>query len=148
MSQLFGTFSLVEVQGFCRILPDFGGLEQLSIPLNLLLAMGFRFLQQALVIQLKDKIEYAETGILSKVLLKVSYCQYTLFCLSAGTDIAEHTSTRNAVVQVIEGEGTLTLEGQDINLEPGVFVFMPANAPHALKAEANLAFLLALSDAT
>jgi hypothetical protein len=48
VSQLFGTFSLVEVQGFCRILPDFGGLEQLSIPLNLLLAMGFRFLQQAL----------------------------------------------------------------------------------------------------
>jgi quercetin dioxygenase-like cupin family protein len=103
---------------------------------------------QSLVIQLKDKIEYAETGILSKVLLKVSYCQYTLFCLAAGTDIAEHTSTRNAVVQVIEGQGTLMLEGQEINLEPGVFVFMPANAPHALKAEANLAFLLALSDAT
>jgi quercetin dioxygenase-like cupin family protein len=49
---------------------------------------------------------------------------------------------------VIEGQGTLTLEGQDINLEPGVFVFMPANAPHALKAEANLAFLLTLSAAT
>lgn len=103
---------------------------------------------QSLVIQLKDKIEYAETGVLSKVLLKVPYCQYTLFCLAAGTDIAEHTSTRNAVVQVIEGQGTLTLEGQDINLEPGVFVFMPANAPHALKAEANLAFILTLSAAT
>ena len=103
---------------------------------------------QSLVIQLKDKIEYAETGVLSKVLLKVPCCQYTLFCLAAGTDIAEHTSTRNAVVQVIEGQGTLTLEGQDINLEPGVFVFMPANAPHALKAEANLAFLLTLSAAT
>jgi quercetin dioxygenase-like cupin family protein len=103
---------------------------------------------QSLVIQLKDKIEYAETGVLSKVLLKVPYCQYTLFCLAAGTDIAEHTSTRNAVVQVIEGQGTLTLEGQDINLEPGVFVFMPANAPHALKAEANLALLLTLSAAT
>ncbi|MBW4545260.1 MAG: cupin domain-containing protein [Symplocastrum torsivum CPER-KK1] len=103
---------------------------------------------QSFVIQLKDKIEYAETGVLSKVLLKVPYCQYTLFCLAAGTDIAEHTSTRNAVVQVIEGQGTLTLEGQDINLEPGVFVFMPANAPHALKAEANLAFLLTLSAAT
>jgi quercetin dioxygenase-like cupin family protein len=103
---------------------------------------------QSLVAQLKDKIEYAETGILSKVLLKTSCCQYTLFCLATGTDIAEHTSTRNAVVQVIEGQGMLTLEGQDITLEPGVFVFMPANAPHALKAEDNLAFLLTLSDAT
>lgn len=102
---------------------------------------------QSLVTHLKDKIEYAETGILSKVLLKLPYCQYTLFCLAAETDIAEHTSTRNAVVHVIEGQGRLTLEGEDITLEAGVFVFMPANAPHALKATSNLAFLLTLSDA-
>ncbi len=101
----------------------------------------------SLVTQLKDKIEYAETGVLSKVLVKLPYCQYTLFCLAAGTDISEHTSTRNAVVQVIEGRGILTLEGQDILLESGVFVFMPANAPHALQAQENLAFLLTLSDA-
>lgn len=102
---------------------------------------------QSLVAQLKDKIEYAQTGVLSKVLLKLPYSQYTLFCLAAGTDISEHTSTRNAVVQVIEGRGILNLEGQDILLEPGVFVFMPANAPHALNAQENLAFLLTLSDA-
>jgi len=102
---------------------------------------------ESLITQLNDKIEYAETGILSKVLLKVPHCQYTLFCLAAQTDIAEHTSTRNAVVSVIEGQGTLTLEGQNIPLNSGVFVFMPANAPHALQAETNLAFLLMLSDA-
>ncbi|MCD8486934.1 cupin domain-containing protein [Geitlerinema calcuttense] len=101
---------------------------------------------ESLVAQLQDKIEYAETGVLSKVLLKVPGCQYTLFCLAAGTDITEHTSTRNAVVYVLEGQGTLTLEGKEIPLEPGVFIFMPANAPHALKAEANLAFLLTLSE--
>ncbi|HEY9708188.1 MAG TPA: hypothetical protein V6D48_08290 [Oculatellaceae cyanobacterium] len=49
MSQLFGTFSLVEVQGFCRILPDCLEVEQLSIPLDLLMAKGFRFSQQALL---------------------------------------------------------------------------------------------------
>lgn len=101
----------------------------------------------SLFTQLQNKIEYAETGVLSKVLLKAPYIQYTLFCLAAKTDIAEHTSTRNAVVYVIEGQGTLTLEGQDIPLEPGVFVFMSANAPHALTAETNLAFLLTLSEA-
>ncbi|HEY9736109.1 MAG TPA: cupin domain-containing protein [Trichocoleus sp.] len=101
----------------------------------------------AVVAQLTEKIEYAATGVLSKLLLKTAYCQYTLFCLAAGTDISEHTSTRNAVVQVLEGRGTLTLEGQAIALKPGLFIFMPANAPHALSAEDNLAFLLTLSDA-
>jgi quercetin dioxygenase-like cupin family protein len=93
---------------------------------------------------LRERIEYSTGGVFSKVLLKDNNCQYTLFCLAADTNISEHTSTRNAVINVIEGRGILTLEGENIQLEPGIFVFMRANAPHALKAEENLAFLLTL----
>ena len=95
--------------------------------------------------QLREKIAYPEAGVLSLVLIKDDCCQYTLFCLATATEISEHTSSRNATVNVVEGRGVLTLEGKDIPLEPGVFVFMPANAPHALKAEENLAFVLTLS---
>lgn len=95
---------------------------------------------------LQEIIEYPESGILSKVIVKDQNCQHTLFCLGEGTDLEEHTSTRNATITVIEGNGQLTLEGRDITLQPGVFVFMPANAPHALKATSNLAFLLTLSE--
>jgi quercetin dioxygenase-like cupin family protein len=101
---------------------------------------------QSFSTQLREQIEYPSGGVLSKVLLKDSNCQYTVFCLAAGTEISEHTSTRNATVHVLEGRGILTLEGRDITLEPGIFVFMAANAPHALKAEVNLAFLLTLSE--
>jgi quercetin dioxygenase-like cupin family protein len=100
---------------------------------------------QTLSIQLKDHIDFSESGVLSKVLWKSELCQYSLFCLAAGTEISEHTSTRNATVQVLEGTGTLTLEGEDIPLAPGVFIFMAANAPHALEASSNLAFMLTLS---
>lgn len=95
---------------------------------------------------LQDLIEYPNQGILSKVLLKDNNCQYTLFCLAKGTEIEEHTSTRNAVVTVIEGQGTLTLEGREIDLKSGIFVFMPANGPHALQAKENLTFVLTLSE--
>ena len=44
----------------------------------------------------------------------------------------------------MEGTGNLNLEGKDIVLAPGVFVFMPANAPHAVQANENLAFILTL----
>ncbi len=100
----------------------------------------------SLATQLKNEIQYPDGGVLSKVLVKTNNCQYTLFCLASGTDISEHTSPNNALITVIDGKGILTLEGQDIKLESGVFVFMPANAPHALKAEENLAFLLTLSE--
>jgi quercetin dioxygenase-like cupin family protein len=92
------------------------------------------------------EIEYPRAGILSKILVKDKVCQYTLFCLAANTEISEHTSTRNATIHVLEGQGILTLSGEDIALESGVFVFMTAHAPHALKATENLAFLLTLSD--
>lgn len=94
---------------------------------------------------LQEHIEYPQSGVLSKMLLKTDACQYSLFCLAAETEISEHTSTRNAVVQGLEGKGIVTLEGKDIPLEPGAFIVMPANAPHALKATDDLAFLLTLS---
>ncbi|MEG4577233.1 cupin domain-containing protein [Microcoleus sp. N3A4] len=100
---------------------------------------------QSSAIQLRDAIEYP-AGVLNKILFKDNNCQYSLFCLAAGTEISEHTSSRNATVNVLEGKGILTLEGKDIVLEPGMFVFMPAKAIHALKAEENLAFILTLSE--
>jgi quercetin dioxygenase-like cupin family protein len=101
----------------------------------------------SLVLQLPEQIAYSDKGIVSKVLWKDQSCQYTLFCLAAGTEISEHTATRNATVQVIEGQGILTLNRVDIPLKLSTFVLMPAHAPHALKAETNLAFLLTLSNA-
>ncbi|MDB9527035.1 cupin domain-containing protein [Oscillatoria sp. CS-180] len=102
---------------------------------------------ETLSLQLKDNIAYPESGVLSKVLWKDEICQYSLFCLAASTEISEHTSTRNATVQVVEGSGLLTLNGEQISLTPGVFIFMEANAPHALEATSNLAFVLTLSSA-
>ena len=98
------------------------------------------------VTQLRSEIEYRDAGTFNKVLLKDQACQYTLVSLAPNTEISEHKSTRNATVNVIEGRGVLTLSGQDIALETGVFVFIPANAPHSLRSEDKLAFLLTLSE--
>lgn len=94
-----------------------------------------------------DVIEYPQTGVKSKILLEDKNCRYALMSLAAGMDIAEHTNPRNATVNVIEGQGVLTLEGKEIVLESGVFVFLPATALHAVRAVTNLAFLLTLSPA-
>ena len=98
--------------------------------------------------QLQDHIEYPQAGVFSKIIVKDTVCQYSLFCMAADTEISEHTSSRNAAVHVVEGTGTLTLNGESIQLEPGTFIFMPAHAPHALVAASNLAFTLTLSSAS
>lgn len=97
--------------------------------------------------RLKNLIEYPESGILSKIFVKDDHSQQNLFCLASGTVLEEHTSAKNATVMVLEGEGSLTLNGEKIDLTPGVLVYMPAHAPHALEASTNLAFWLILSNA-
>jgi len=68
----------------------------------------------------------------------------SLFCMAKGTDISEHTSTKQGFVHVLEGKGIFNLEGKDIIMEEGVFIFMKEDAVHSLKAEENTTFLLTL----
>ncbi|MBD2185664.1 cupin domain-containing protein [Planktothrix sp. FACHB-1355] len=91
--------------------------------------------------QLRDLIEYGDSGVRRQIVTKDEKRQAILVCLKAGTVLNSHTSSHDGFITVIEGQGVFTLEGQEIALEPGVFVAMPANAVHSVNAIANLAFL-------
>ncbi len=95
---------------------------------------------------LNEQILFKEQGIYSQVVGKAGNTQYTLMCLSKGTNLDEHTSTKNGSILVLKGKGTFILEGKEIQLEEGVFFTMNANAKHSVKATENLAFLLGLSN--
>ena len=90
-------------------------------------------------------MKFPSGGIFSKVLAKSETYNYTLMCLSNGTDMDTHTSTKNGGVYVLKGTGTFLLLDQKIEMKPGVFIFMPANAQHSLSATEDLAILLCLS---
>ena len=91
--------------------------------------------------QLRSQIEYPATGISRKRLVKTDGYTALLMCVAAGTQLSEHTAPRTVTLTVIDGLGMLELNGKKVDLEPGVFVYMPANTPHALQAIENLAFL-------
>lgn len=92
-----------------------------------------------------EMMEFPREGVFSKVLVKTGVSNHTLMCLAKGSDISEHTSTREASVTVLKGKGVFVLEGKEIRMEPGVFIFMPKNAPHSLSADEDLAILLSLA---
>lgn len=96
-------------------------------------------------LNLLQQIQFPKEGIFSKVIAKANSYHYTLMCLSKGTDIDTHTSTKNGCVYVIKGKGSFRLFDKDIIMEEGVCIFMPADAPHSLKADEDLAILLCLS---
>lgn len=95
---------------------------------------------------LNELMEFPKEGIFSKVISKSETSNYTLMCLSAGTDIDEHTSTKEGSVLVLKGKGVFTLFDKEIEMRPGVIIFVPKDAPHKLRAEEDLAILLTLTE--
>lgn len=102
-------------------------------------------MEKPMVKDLNDLMKFPEEGIYSTVLVKTPVSNHTLMCLAKGTDISEHTSSREGSVTVLKGKGTFTLKGKKIRMSPGVFIFMPKNAPHSLRAEEDTAILLSLA---
>ena len=95
--------------------------------------------------QIYKEIEYPRSGILSKVLVKSEGKDVTLFCMSKGSELSSHTSTKDGIVYVIEGKGTFVLKGKKIPMVEGVMIHMEKKAVHSLSAKENTAFLLILS---
>ncbi|PJE81099.1 cupin domain-containing protein [Candidatus Pacearchaeota archaeon CG10_big_fil_rev_8_21_14_0_10_32_42] len=92
-----------------------------------------------------ELIEYPKEGILSKEVIKDNKLDATLFCMAKGSGISEHTSAKQGIVYVLDGNGVFNLEGREIKMLPGVFIFMDKNAIHSLKANENTSFLLLLN---
>lgn len=101
-------------------------------------------MKQSVIKNLEKMMEFPKEGVFSKVLVKTDISNHTLMCLAKGSNISEHTSTREAAVTVLKGEGIFILNGKKIKMKPGVFIFMPKNAPHSLSASKDLAILLSL----
>lgn len=96
--------------------------------------------------KINELIKYPEKGILSREIVKNNKFDITLFCMAKGTEISEHTSTKQGFVYVIEGDGIFNLEGKDIIMSSGVFIYMDENAIHSLKVNENTSFILALAN--
>lgn len=92
-------------------------------------------------VQLQDEIEYGDKGMFRKRLVKDEKRQAMLICLHAGIQIPEHTSSYSGFITVIQGRGIFRLAGQEVVLEPGVFIELPANTLHSLSATEDLAML-------
>lgn len=92
-----------------------------------------------------SKTEYSSGGIVSKVIQKSQAMDITQFNMAEGTEISEHTTTREGFVYVIEGKGIFTLEGENIPMAPGVFIPLGKDMKHSLSAETNTSFILVLN---
>jgi quercetin dioxygenase-like cupin family protein len=97
---------------------------------------------KGIAISMADAVGYADDAVISKTLLDKPTGTLTLFSFDAGQGLSEHTSPYDATVQILEGAAAITIDGKTQHVTAGNLVIMPANVPHALKAEERFKMLL------
>jgi len=89
-------------------------------------------------------IEYPKQGIISKTIFKDRGKDINLFCMTKGSEMSPHSSSREAIVYVLEGKGVFNLKNEKISMLPGALIHMSKKALHSIKVEKNTSFLLML----
>ena len=91
---------------------------------------------------LRELVSYQEGSVVSKTLIDKKIGTLTMFSFGAGQGLSEHTAPFDAVVQVVDGEAEVIINGEPQTVHAGQLIIMPANIPHELKAVKPFKMLL------
>ena len=81
-----------------------------------------------------DLVAYQAGSVVSRVILKKSAGNVTVFAFDQGQGLSEHTTPFDALVHILDGRAEITVGSAPHDLRAGEMILMPANIPHALKA--------------
>ena len=96
----------------------------------------------SLPVDLVDLVDYEEGRVVSRTLSSKSHVNITLFAFDKGEEISAHTSPGDAMIQVLDGEALINIDGKKITATKGQVVVMPANVPHSVTAHSQFKMIL------
>jgi quercetin dioxygenase-like cupin family protein len=100
------------------------------------------------IVSLAQETQFAPNGIVSRTVLRTPTSRVVLFGFAEGQELSEHTSTQQALIQILSGECEFSLAGKPHTLKAGDLLYMPPNLPHAVKATQQFSMLLTLLQPT
>ena len=74
----------------------------------------------------------------------IDYAPGSVFSFDKGQGLTEHTANFDALVQILDGEAEIRIDGTPHRLKAGDCIIMPANHPHALQAVERFKMLLTM----
>ena len=93
---------------------------------------------------LSELLQYQESSIVSRVLLKNKGGTVTLFAFDQGEGLSEHTAPFEALVFVVDGKAEVEIAGEVYSVGQGETITLPANIPHAVRAATRFKMLLTM----
>lgn len=96
-----------------------------------------------LIANLGNLIESTQPdSIVSRTFYKGERLKGILFGFDTGQELTEHTSSQAAIIQIVQGEATVTLGEDRRELQAGAWIYMPPSLKHSIYARTPLTLLL------
>ncbi len=91
-------------------------------------------IERGVVVKYGDLVGYQDNQVVSMTLVRTPQVNISLFAFDAGEELSEHTSTGDAIVDVLEGKATVFISGVPHVVQAGECIVLPARVPHAVQA--------------
>lgn len=79
-----------------------------------------------------DLVAYQEGSVVSRTIIDKAEGTVTVFAFDEGQRLSTHTAPYDALLEVIDGTATITIEGVANEVKAGQQIIMPAGKPHAV----------------
>ncbi len=91
---------------------------------------------------LVHSIDYSEGAVVSKIVRKNNGGNITLFAFDKGQVLSEHSAPFDAIIVVLDGQATISIDKNTHQLKFGEMIIVPANISHALFAKEKFKMML------
>jgi len=93
---------------------------------------------------LDELVSYEEGRVVSRTFSQNPSLSLTLFSFDQGEGVSTHTAPGDAMVQILDGEAVVNIDGKEMTVSKGQVVVMPADIPHSVTAVKRFKMLLTL----
>lgn len=93
---------------------------------------------------LSEEMQIPPVGITSHSAYRDKRLNAVIFGFAEGEELSEHTASVPAIIQILQGEATLTFESTVKEVKAGAWVHMDAHLPHSVFAKTPLIIMVYL----
>jgi quercetin dioxygenase-like cupin family protein len=89
-------------------------------------------------------VDYQDGAVVSRAVINKDAGTVTVFAFDKGERLSTHSAPFDALLQVVEGTGRITVETKEYAIAAPMFIIMPANKPHAVDADEKFKMVLVM----
>ncbi|MCK9411299.1 MAG: cupin domain-containing protein [Prolixibacteraceae bacterium] len=101
-------------------------------------------MDSAKIFNMANDITYSEDAVVSKTIIKKSVGTVTLFAFDAGQGLSPHVAPFDALVQILDGSCTFSIEEKQFEMVLGDCLILPAGKVHAVETIVPFKMLLTM----